>query len=200
MARLVSDTVDILRTRVRQLGEIAINEDVATEILGICQQIANIALQRVTTSTAFATTGGQQLYTTRTDIASDVADLVSISEGNRELNEVENLEDLSAYDVDWFSATAAANFLAWAKFGRDYFIVYPAKTGASSVNVVYVTDTTIYTDYSALTTEEMEVSDEDVELVLKLAEAVLLIRARNPETLVTKITALVDLLKAKTNV
>lgn len=194
--RTVQATVDILLARTRQSGGIAINEDLATEVLGICQQIVNTALRRIIVSTAFATTGGQQLYPF-SNVDTDLIDIVSIEEGNRELHEAEQLEDFSAYDQTWFATTGATSFLGWAQIGRDYFILYPAKTGASSVTLSYVQATTIYTDYSALTTETMELNDEDTELVLKLAEAVLLIRARTVETLRDTITGFIDLWEAK---
>lgn len=201
MSRLVSNTVDILIARTRQTVNYSVPEDFATELLGICQQIINIALKEITVTATFNTTADTQLYSVKTDLSSSACDIVSISRSTRgELDYVKSLEDLSAYDIDWFSATDADEFLAWAKVGRDYFIIYPAKGGASSVSVVYVKETTIYTDYSALTTETMEVSDESVELVLKLAEALLLIRSRNTEVLGLTVDSLTSLFESKLNV
>jgi tRNA threonylcarbamoyladenosine modification (KEOPS) complex Pcc1 subunit len=195
MSRLVSDTVDILLARTRQSGGIAVDPDFATEVLGICQQIVNTSLQRILVVASFATTGGQQLYPF-SDVDTDLIDIVSIEEGNRELHQAVTLEDLSAYDSTFFTTTGASAFIGWAQMGRDYFILYPAKTAASSVTVTYVQATTIYTDYSALTTEAMELNDEDVEMVLKLAEATLLIRARTVEPLRNTIKSFIDLLEA----
>jgi hypothetical protein len=198
MTRPIQDTVDLLLLRTRQTAGISVTNDEAVYILTICQQIANVALREVTTTTSFATTADIQLYETRTDLAADAVDIVDVSRSTRgELDNLTNLEDLSAYDIDWFSATDASEFLAWSAIGRDYFIIYPAKGGASSVDITYVDATPIEDTYAD--DGNMTLSDESVELALKLAEAVILIKSRNTEVLGIAIETLKDLLGAIIN-
>lgn len=198
MARQIVSEVDYLMARVRQTGGTAINEDLATEILTTCQQVINIALKKVVSSTPFSTTSGQLLYSIRTDIGSDAVELVSVDQSGRELLKAPRLLDLAAYDINFYSTSSGTRLEAWCSIGRDYFILYPGCSSSQTVNLNYVKATTIYTDYSALTgSDYMELPDEAVELAQKLSECILLMRSRDYTLIEHHIDSFLDLFKAK---
>ncbi len=201
MARNVKTTVDQLTKRARQTGGISIDNDLATEILMICQQITNISTKKITGTVDYALTAGQQLYDLQTALPY-AADIISIHDGSndRALLQVPSIDHFSAYEMDWFDNATGVRLEAWCQIGRDAFIVYPALSISTTVRIDYVKVTEMYTNYSALTTENMELPDESVELALKLAECVLLVRARDSILLEKHIQFLATALKARQNV
>lgn len=196
MSRLVSTTTDQLLARVRQSGGVAADVDDAVKILTICQQIINVKLQRVITTTALTTLKQKLVYSISSDLTNAI-DVVDVTESNRSLTKIKRLSDFSAYETNWFRNITGTRFEAWHQVGRDFLIIYPGKAANSAVSVDHVKATTIYTDYSALTTENMELPDEDVDLVLRLAETVFLARARKVDNIKAVIAELVQTLGLK---
>lgn len=177
MARTIGATTDILLARVRQSGDLAIDNDDALHVLTICQQIIAVYLSKVITTTSFSTTGSTLVYTSFTS-----GRIIDVHESGRRLHHFPTLDSISAYDIDWFRKTDGTQFEGWHQKGLDIFVLYPAKAASSSVTLTYAKATTIYSDYAANGSQNMELDDEDVELALKLAEAVLLARSRKPKT------------------
>jgi RES domain-containing protein len=182
MARNIGPTVDTLLARVRQSGGIALDTDFATQLLTISQQIANAKLRSVVASGPFVTTASQLVYTYAELTAGSIPaiDILNATTADKKLYNFKRFEDLSAYDLDWFRATGSG-FYAWCQIARDFFVLYPAKTGASSVNLWFTKLTTVYTDYSDAYDTALELPDEDVEVALKIAEVLALLRSRKPE-------------------
>lgn len=177
MARTAGDTVDILLDRVRQADDTAATQDLAISILSHCQKLINERIREYVGSDTLSTTADTLIYSYRSSIA-DARDILSIREGNRELRKVESFNEFSAYDTDWFTQTGS-RFEAWMQLGRDLLIIYPAKTGDSSVTVVFSKRTGTYSDYITDSGTNMDLSDENIELVVSLAEIILLIRYKD---------------------
>lgn len=195
MAVSIGSLTDMLLLRTRQSGGVAFDEDFAIEILTTCQLMANIALKRVITSESFATTGEQLIYPISDLTAS--AGITSMVESNRELDICKQLSDFSAYETNWFRNVTGTRFEAWCQLARDYFVLYPAKAGSSSLTIYSIKSTTISTDYTTDYSNNLDLPDEDAEIVLKLSELVLLSSARKPDILKTTLAITLDLLEAK---
>lgn len=176
MSRTYGDTVTVLLSRVRQSGGIAVTNDEAVNVLSMCQQIVNIKLRRICDSDSFATTANTLIYSYRSTIT-DCADILSIVESNRELLPFGKIEDIANYDSDWLSAVGT-RFEGWCQLARDLLIIYPAKAANSSVIIKHVRALPVQTSYATASASNMELPDEDIEIALKLAELVLIIRSR----------------------
>lgn len=189
MSRTVSSVVDILVARARQDGGIALTDDFATQLLTLCQQHINIALRRVTVTETLAT-AASDFFIALTELTT-CAGILSVTEDNRALTPCTSLADFAAYELAWFANVTGTRFEAWTQLGRDWLVIYPAKAAISSVVVTSIKATTIYSTYSTLGTAAMELSDEDVDLALKLAEFILLTRKRKPAILKSEISAFI---------
>jgi hypothetical protein len=196
MAVTYANAVGKLRERVRQTGTIALTEDQAIELLGLCQRYVNIAMQKYVTRINFTTSTSKLLYSLPTDL-SVAMDIVSMYEGNRELLKCENLNDFAAYENNWFRNITGTRFEAWHQISRDYFIIYPAKASSSTVTIKYVVKTIIYDDYTTYSSQTLALPDEDVELVIKLAELIALIRSRQAGLIERILKQTIDLFGAR---
>ena len=196
MARTLGTTTDILTSRIRQSGNIGVTNDFAVQVLTTAQQYINILLKRVITTESLTTLKEKQVYSIADDLTNAI-DIVSVSESNRELFHCKDFSELSAYEENWFRNITATRFEAWHQIARDYFIIYPAKAANSSVSVEFVKATTISTDYTTDSGNNLELPDEDVEAVLKLSEIILLVRGRNFTPIKKTARSLIDILEAK---
>lgn len=174
MARSAGSITDTLLARVRQTGAPGTTNDFAMQILSKCQRIVNAGLKRVTASTSYTTAANTLVYLYRNTLTSAV-DILTVKEGTRELQRCDSLLDLEAYDADW-PTTTGTRFEFWLQLGRDLLILYPAKIGASSVTVIYSTLTTEYDNYAEDSGTNTDLSDEDINIALGIAEVVLLLR------------------------
>lgn len=189
MTRYVGSTVETLLRRVREQGGLATDLDFATQVISICQRVINISLQRVIEEATLNTKAEKLLYWIREELP-NCLDVLYVREGNRKLFRCKTLVDLSAYDVDWFRKIDGTQFDAWFQFARDVLVIYPAKATTSSVMVAYVKSLTEHTSFSDSYNTAMDLPDEDVDLVLLLAETILLARSRKFETLESKLKRL----------
>lgn len=176
MARSAGSVTDTLLARVRQTGAPGTANDFAMQILSKCQRIVNAGLKRIISASTFSTTASTLVYAYRSVLTSAV-DILSVRESvyGREIQKCNSLAELAAYDADWFTATGL-RFEAWIQLGRDIFILYPAKIGSSSVYIEYTTLTTEYDNYAEDSGTDMDLSDEDTDIALGIAEVVLLLR------------------------
>lgn len=193
MARTAGASCDTLLARVRQAGNIAVDQDFAMSILSKCQRVVNAGLRRILASASLTTAANTLLYKYRSSLTSAV-DIIIIKEGDRILQKCTNLSDLAAYDVDWFTKTGS-RFEAWMQFGRDVLILYPAKTSTSSVTVTYSKLLTSFSSYASDYTTALELPDEDADLAIGLAEIVLLLRNRQLDVVNTRLNELGEQVK-----
>ncbi len=193
MTRYVGPTVETLLKRVREQGGIAVDENFATEIVSTCQRIVNIKFRSVIETSLMATKAEKLVYWIRTELPNCI-DIITVSEEGRALHECKQLNELGAYDTDWFRKVDGTRFEAWHQMARDLFILYPGKAAISSVSVEYVKATTRHTDFSKSYNLEMELDDDEVEFALSIAETVLLTRSRKFESLEAKLKRLGEML------
>ena len=189
------DAVDLLQQRIRQEGNIAITQNFATEVLSRCERLINAYLRRVTASTSFTTAAYTTIYNYRGTLTSAI-DIISVEESNREIPWC-SLADLSAYDQAWFRRTSQEDterFEFWTQLGRDAFILYPAKTAASAVTVEYSKLVTGYTTYASVASVAFELSRDDAEYAIALAEIILLARSRQFTTIQERMKTLIKAL------
>jgi hypothetical protein len=185
-----------LQNRVRQVGDLSLEQDEAIYLLGLCQQVANIALRSYVGSESFSTLKEKLWYSFADDLT-NALDIISMVESDRELFQCVSLSDFSAYESDWFRNITGTRFEAWHQVSRDYFVIYPAKAAASSLTVKYVKTTPIYSDYSSYSGEDLLLPDKDIEVVIKLAELVSLTRARQTGLLEMTMKQAIDLFGAR---
>jgi len=194
MTRDYSDTIDLLQQRVRQSGNVGTTQTLATQVLGMCERLANAHLKLITTTTAFSSVAYTAIYAYRSTLTTAI-DILDITESNRPLLRCESLIDLSALDPDWFRASVAAathRFEAYCQIARDFLVLYPAKTtnGSSDLSITYTALPTAYATYAATSAVNMTLPDENVEIALGLAEVILLSRFRDHEDIKAKLTSL----------
>ena len=184
MSRVYSTTIDLIDRRVRQLtnaggANYQANKDLTSQILGMCERLANTHLRAVKATSNFSTTAKTLVYDYRSTLTSAI-DILEITESSRPLLRCDTLNDLNALDIDWFRKTDGTRFEAFCQLGRDFLIIYPAKaaSGTNDLSITYSKLVTGYADYSSLTTETLTLADEDAELAIAMAEIVLLARFR----------------------
>lgn len=184
MPRDYNTTVDLLQSRIRQAGNIAVTQNFATEVLSRCEQIINAYLGSVKATTSFSTGAKTLVYDYRSTLTAAV-DIIEITESDRALIKLNRIEDLSAYDIDWFRKVDGTEFTFWLQIARDTLIIYPGKAsaGSSDLEITYTKLTTGYATYAAAGSKNFELPDEDVELALALAEIILLARGRALSTI-----------------
>ena len=182
MARTIASVVDSLLARTRLVGNIGLTQDFATEILTISQQIANAHLKKVIT-TANLTVNSNDIFYTLLSEFSDAIDILSMRVSGRKLLHFKTLEELSAYDPEWYTSAGESRVEGWHQIGRDYLIVYPGVTTGATVSCEYTKATTIKTSYAGLGAATMDLNDEDTEVALKIAELLLLVRSKKPKVI-----------------
>jgi hypothetical protein len=176
MARNAGPTTEILLNRIREQGAFGISFNFALETLSRCQRIANAGLQIVQARKTLTTEPNRLIYDYRNSLPAAIH-ILSIYDGTRTLQKFTNLTDLAAYDITFWRATGT-RFEAYTQIGRDLLLLYPAKTTASSVTVVYSKLTNEFTDYHTHYDTALELPDEDVDFAVNLAEIVLLLQSR----------------------
>jgi hypothetical protein len=181
MSRKIGPTVEILMRRVRQEGALAVDPDFATKIYSYCEQLTNIKLRRVISSTSLTTPKKRLLFNYRSEIP-DAANITSILESNRELFSCTSLADLSAFETTWFRNITGTRFEAWHQIGKDLLILYPGQAAVSSVTVRYVKLLTLLTSFETHYNTTSDLPDEDIDVAINLAELILLARFRQTAT------------------
>lgn len=179
---------DVL-TRVRMLGTVPYSVTQIYRILSKCQQIINLLLGRVLDTATLTTSASTYFYDLRTEIPTAMK-VVSITESNRTLRHFGSWKDFAEYSRTWLADTGT-RFEAWYQLGAHLLILYPAKTGASSVEVTFVKAP------AAMTANDdvFELADEDVPLVIDLAEILLLVSIRRYAELKLRIAAFGESIK-----
>jgi hypothetical protein len=175
MATTAGTVATNLIERVYATGGIAHTQTWVISILSKTQRVANAYLRTVRSSTALAVLAEKLVYKLRDDLPAAI-DIIRITEtrgGNAEqLEHVDDLLELSAYDVDWFRAITGTRYETWTQLGRDLLVIYPGKAVAGTATVHYTKLTTAL----AAAGTAFELPDEDVQVAKDLAEIILLAR------------------------
>lgn len=173
VSRNIGPTVEILLKRVRQEGGLAVDVDLATKVYSYCERVTNTFTKRVKDSTALSVPKEKLIFNYRDEI-SDAIDIIEIRKSGARIEKLDTLFDLAAYNPDGFRKIDGTSFEAWIQVGKDILVLYPGQAAASSVDVTYSKLLTLHTDFTTSYNTASELPPEDIELALKLAEAVLL--------------------------
>jgi len=176
MAEAAGTLVSALLRRVRDPQALANTRDFTRSILSDCQRLINARSGRVLeTTTAFATEPMRMFYPLAASVPTAVR-VVAVREGGRDLDRI-TLKQLNQISTNWFRRIGY-RFEAFAEVGRDLLVIYPAKTVVSAVDIVAVklTDSLVNDD------EATDLPDEDLHDVMELAEAILLTKMRDIDT------------------
>lgn len=161
-----------LLSRVRMSGTVAYSEANIYDLLSKCEMLINYLIGRYTATDTITTSANTYFYTFSADL-SDGMRIVSMSESNREIPELPDWRELGQFSRTWLDDTGT-RFECFAHIGHDLILIYPAKTGASSVDVTYVKIPATLDDSA----DNFSLPDDDVELVIDLAEIILLTSSR----------------------
>jgi len=196
MSRQIGPTIEILMRRIRQEGGLALSPDLAIHIYSLCEQIVNTAFQRILVTNTFTAPKQKLLFTLR-DEFSDAVSIITFVQSNREIIKLASLDELSAYDPNWFRSITGTRFEAWHSVGRDLFILYPGLAAADSVDITYVKLLTMHTNFATSYNTDSELPDEDVDIALTLAELILLARYRLLSNIPSRLVRAKELLLLK---
>ena len=175
MATTAGTVATNLIERVYATGGIAHTQSWVISILSKTQRVANAYLRTVRSSTALAVLAEKLVYKLRDDLPAAI-DIVRITETRggyvEQLERVDDLLELSAYDVNWFRNITGTRYETWTQLGRDLLVIYPGKAAAGTATVHYTKLTTAL----AAAGTAFELPDEDVQVAKDLAEIILLAR------------------------
>jgi hypothetical protein len=137
------------------------------------QNLVNAVTFQVVGTTSLTTRPRQQVYP-MTPLLPAALRVISVRYGAKDLARVPNWRQLGLIDRAWFRRVGP-DFEAWAAMGRDLLVVHPGKDVVDAVDVVYAKVTTRLDSDDTPT----EVSDDLLPLLLDVAEATLLVGARD---------------------
>jgi len=189
----MSTTVEAARTdlltRVRMTGVVAFSVTNIYGIISKCEQLVNLLLHRVVDTETLTTTLGIRIYDMRDDLPSAMR-VISVTESDRTLRYLGSWKNFAEYSRTWRS-DYSTRFEAWGRMGATHLIVWPGKVGASSVEVTFVKA------IAAMTANDhtFELPDEDVDLVIDLAEIFLLVALHRYTELNLRITSFAERVK-----
>lgn len=193
MAEVAGSLVSALLRRIRDPQGIANTRVFARSILSDSQRLINAGRNRVLETTALTTNPLQMFYPLTASLPNAVR-VRGVREGDRDLEEM-TLRQLSQLSSRWFRHIGD-RFEAFCRVGRDLLIIYPAKSISSSVDVVY----TKLTDNLVNDDEATDMPDEDLPDVMDLAEAILLIKGRELESVAPLVERITKRLKDRLSV
>jgi len=168
--------ISSLLRRVRDPQGLANTRGFTRSILSDCQRLINARSRRVLETIAGFVTEPMRMFYPLTASMPTAVRVQAVREGDRDLDRV-TLKQLSQINSTWFRRTGD-RFEAFAEVGRDLIVIYPAKTITSTVDIVAVKLTDNLIDEN----EATDLPDEDLLDVMELAEAVLLAKMREIDT------------------
>jgi len=178
MPYVTGQLVDQLLHRVRDPDALGTSRDFCRLILTHVQRILNCKLGYVVETVALATVPNQQIYKVSDPAqATRAMRLVGVQEGTRDLKKVK-WEEFFYLERKW-SRAIGNRFDLWSMIGRDLLVIWPAKTTADSVNLVYARLTDVLTD----DTVAIELPDDAVPLLLDVSEAMVCLKKRTYQPL-----------------
>ena len=165
---------DTVLQRIYDAGGVATARANVWDMLSRCQQLVNAALDSIVVALNFSTGPRQQVFIL-TDIAPDVMKVLRVRDQHRDLSEIQ-LRELKYISPRWFGQSGP-RWETFAKIGKTMLVVHPMKLSADSLTLVY-------TQILPRLGGDLDVcplSDDQIPLLTKLTEAMLLLRQRNFE-------------------
>lgn len=178
MSRTAGPACELLLQRVWAQGGHAVPPDLAMQTLSRAQRLVNASLARVTAEATFTATALKLVYAYRTALT-DAIDIISIQrpDGTAVLK-AGSLDDLALYSPNWWRSTGT-RIEYWKQEARDLLLLVPAHaTDSTTLTVVYSVLTTDLASFAANYDTALQLTDDDVELALMLAEIILLLHTR----------------------
>ena len=165
--------IDLLRKRTRTEGVVPHSDAFMLDVLSKAQRMVNARKQHVLVEEAFNTSPYQIVYDLRTTFP-DAIDIVRIEKSEVRLIHLANWRQLWLMSSGWFRQTGTTARV-WSKIGRTHFIIWPGVATAYSVSVLYSKlCNKLEEDGTAL-----EVGDDEMHEVLRVAEMVMSVRGGN---------------------
>jgi uncharacterized protein YcfL len=165
------DLVDDILNRVRDPSAGANTRAFVRLILTNVQRLLNAKFGIVLAQTALTTNPSQQVYAITASVATAMR-IVGVREDTRDLVEVA-WHTLWYIKRGWIRRIGTA-FEVFSLVGRDLLIIYPAKSTAGTVTLVYAT----LTDDLATDATAIQITDDYVPLLLDWTEVILLLKSR----------------------
>lgn len=161
----------ILLRRVRDPAAIGTSLTQARRAVSEAQRLVNAGARLVFESVPLTLTPRRNVYSMST-VAPSAIRIEAVRHDDETLDRVE-LEQLIGYDRQWFRRLGDRPEV-WAPIGRELFVVYPGRENDEvTLDVVY---TKLNADVTSSGSTELDVKDEDVPVVLALAEILLYVR------------------------
>jgi hypothetical protein len=173
VAQSASILIDEVLTRVRDPQAAAHSRAFVLARLSDAQRFLNGALHLVISTATLTTNAYQQFYSV-SGLLTTTLRPIGVRENGRDLATFRDLLQFQHLDLRWFRR-AADRFEVWCPVGRDLLVVYPAKRAASSVTVIFAALTTAL----AAEQDQTEIPDEYLDPMLRLVEAMLLVKQRD---------------------
>lgn len=138
------------------------------ETITATQRIINVGLKCILKSATMLTNaiGTYPLYTV-TGGVSDVTDIISIEQGDREVKKIP-WNQMKLYSDSWAYDTGS-RIEFWSSIGRNCIILYPRVAGIT-LTLTYVKLLTAFINDASVS----ELSDKDFEFAIDLAEIIML--------------------------
>ena len=176
MATTAGTLITNISIRVRDPNNTGTSRVIIRDLLSRCQQYANAALDSVLNTVSLATIADTAVYPF-ISIAPDIIRIKTVRDGTRDLSPIP-FNRLKIITSAWYN-TSGPRFETWSLFGRQTLILHPNRQVASSVNVVYTQQIAAITSDTTL----MALQDDQLPLLERMVEAILLLKARDMEAL-----------------
>lgn len=183
------EAINTLQLRVRDPQGSAHSNTLVLDLLSRCQQILNDALKLVIDETTLTTIPYQNFYTIDTLLPSTLS-ILSVKDGNSDLQKLSSLDDLKAISWNWHRQIDAKHH-CWLQLGETQLVLWPAKDYESSVTIVSTQLTPVLTSFQQ---DTLAISTEKTPFLLDLVEAILLMRQRDLEHASQKLDMLLQTL------
>jgi len=173
MAEAVSAMIDGILRRIRDTSANGTARSVVQDVLSGCQKTTPVGTFSQVQSAPMTTNAEQLLYQIDS-VAPRAGRILGVQVGpdNEELGFTE-WQKLKAIDPGWFRRIGPY-FQTWSLIGRDIFIIYPALIVASTVALSYVLSPVTITGEAEIN----QIPNDEVQLMVMVAEAALRIRSR----------------------
>ena len=177
MAELAGPLVSVLLARVRDPGAGATSRDQARDILSRCQQVINGAIGTVVSSDPLTLESYRQIYPIAGALPNALR-VIGVEHQGRSLTPAP-YNSLAQTDSAWFRKQDYRPEV-FALPGRDTLVVHPAVDTDDTVTVKSIAVTAVLVDDATPT----DMPDEDLPVVLDLAQIILLLRMRHFQAMI----------------
>lgn len=191
MATTAGTAAEIVQRRVYAYGGVSHTTAYIISILSLCQRVYNAFFRSVLDSTSLTVTAATPNYAMSTSLA-EAVDVCHVAESESgvlyELSRVWGLEELAATDEDWIGNVTGTRYNAWCQIGRDLLFINPTKASNGLVSVYY----SKLLDALTISGDNFEVSDDEVALVMDMAEIILLAQDKQLTVCVDKVRQFIE--------